>query len=201
MFRLALAALIAALLTAGWLDFKDVINAQTADICFGITAGLLAVVAAFAIRPPGEEVVEAFTGAVATLPEDVLTKLRERTIQAEELKKYIEVTSNEIFLRKLEDVLSNAIISRYKDSELERLMNELDAVERELRRADLIVSPKELPSRLRNSISEIKTTRDQSNVLDTILSELGYSRPTRSIVVALVSFVRGAVSLVLPFRL
>jgi hypothetical protein len=108
---------------------------------------LLAVVAAFAIRPPGEEVAEVFTGALTTMPEDVLVQLRERKIKSEELRQYIEFTSNEIFLRKMQTFLQNAILSKYKGSELEKLMLELDAVEMELAKANLPVSPSELPER------------------------------------------------------
>ncbi len=62
---------------------------------------MLAVVAAFAIRSRREEVAEVFTGELATMPEDVLAKLRERAIKSEGLGQYIEVASNEIFLTRL----------------------------------------------------------------------------------------------------
>lgn len=197
-YRLAVMALIIALLVIGWLDYGERIDQRITEVGFGITAGLLAVVAAFAIKPPGEEVAEAFTGAVATLPEDVLTKLRERTIQAEELQQYIDVTSHEIFLKKMEDVLRDAVISRYAGSELERLMLELDGVERELRRANLLVSPKELPERLRRTIAEIRSSKDRANALDQILAEVGYPPAVRSVIISSAQVVRKVLSLVYP---
>jgi hypothetical protein len=167
-------ALVIALFALGALDYRDMIPPKFADIGFGITAGLLAVVAAFAIRPPGDEVTEAFTTSISTLPEDVLVKLRERTVQSEELRAFIEVTSNQIFLQKMEEVLTDAIAGRFKGSEIERLLNELDVVEAQLREVNLPVTTKEIPDRLRRTISAIRLGKDQSSALDEILRQLGF---------------------------
>lgn len=147
-------------------------------------------VAAFAIRPLGDEVTEAFTGATATMPEDVLVKLRERTIQAEELKAYIEVKSNQVFLQKIESVLSTAIPTRYTGSELEQLVQELDGVEYELRRANLPTLSKNVPERLRRTIASIKSDKDKSSATDDFFRELGYSPFQRRVVALSIDVVR-----------
>lgn len=192
-FRLCLAVLVVVLLALAALDFYDKVPEKPADIGFAIIAALLAVVAAFAIRPPGDEVTEAFTGAMATMPEDVLVKLRERTIQAEELKAYIEVASNQVFLQKMEYVLSTAIVARYSGSEIERLVQELDKVENELRRANLPVLSKDIPDRLRRTIAAIKTDKDKSSATDDLLRELGYPAPLRKAISFMTDVVMGMV--------
>ena len=53
LYRLLVVILVLALLALGALDFYDKIPERLADIGFGVTAGLLAVVAAFAIIPIG----------------------------------------------------------------------------------------------------------------------------------------------------
>lgn len=95
-------------------------------------------VAAFAIRPPSDEVTEAFTSEIAT----------------------------------------------------ERLVQDLDGVEYELRRANLPVLSKNVPERLRRTIASIKSDKDQSSATDDFLRELGYSPFLRRVVALSIDVVR-----------
>ena len=99
----------------------DYVTDKSFAIVAAVVAGLVAVFAAFTPRPLGQEVTGAVDRVIAGYPAEVLVRLQEQTQQAQNLRNFIEIESNQIFLKKMQAYLENAILDRYKGSEIDKL--------------------------------------------------------------------------------
>jgi hypothetical protein len=165
LFRLLCVVFVLVLAALGAADYWDYITDKTFAIIAAVIACLVAVFAAFAPKPLGQEVAGAVDRVITGYPADVLLRLQEQTQQAQTLRNFIEIESNQIFLRKMQAYLEGAIMDRYKGSDIEKLIKDLSDVEARMQQANVTMSVAELPQELRRTINRIEQGRDEIAML------------------------------------
>jgi hypothetical protein len=191
LFRILAAACVVAVAALGVAEYWDYISEKTFAITTAVLAVLVAIFAAFAPRPVGQEVVGAVDKVLTGYPADVLLRLQEQTQQAQALRNFVEIESNQIFLRKMHSYLENAIIERYRGSEIEKLITDLSDVESRMKQSSVTVELSELPSELRRTISQIELRTDQISALKEVVRVTPMPSFLRSMFLGLLNFYSG----------
>lgn len=152
MFLLAVLAL-SVIQLAGLID----INTDLFAVVTTILVALATIFQIFAEKPLGKEDVSVAVDKVLLSYEtDTFQSLKQAKEEEKNIREFIEWKSNEIFLIKLRAYLENEIIRKYKGSELEQLVDELQRIENQLAGIDISYTEIDLPSRLKRLLHQLE---------------------------------------------
>jgi hypothetical protein len=152
-------------------------NGYITDKNFAILSAMIAILGGlfgvFANKTTVDEkdVSKAVGTVLLTYDEKTLKDLKLAKEEETKIRDFIENKSNEIFLLRLRSYLEAEIISKYKDSELAKLIADLEDVERELRAINVKYEEVELPERFKQVLSRLNVEERMNlylNLLDAI---------------------------------
>ncbi len=125
-------------------------------ISISIIAALATFIGWYATKPIGEEDVSIAVDKVLLEYESkTYQKLKEKKEEEQKISDFIEKKSNEIFLLKIKSFMEAEIIRKYNNSELPKMINELELIEKELDSIDVKYNEIELPHRLKTIIKDL----------------------------------------------
>ena len=117
-------------------------------------------------KPVEEDDVEvAIDKVLLTYDKDTFQQLKEAKEQHKEIVDFIEHRSNEIFLLKLRSYLQEEIETKFQNSELAKLIKDLEEVEAQLDAMNVEYNAIELPERFRQFLAQL----NQQEKLDLLL--------------------------------
>jgi hypothetical protein len=127
---------------------------------FALASGIIAVLASaleiLSSKPIGKgDVSVAVDKVLLTYDEDTLRALKEAKEEEQQIRAFVEHRSNEIFLLKMRAYLEEAIISKYRDSEIAKLVAELEQVETQLDSMNVQYGSIELPERFKDLLNRL----------------------------------------------
>ena len=121
-----------------------------------IIAALITIFGLFAIKPIGpEDVSVAIDKTLMKYEAETFEQLKKAKEEEQKISDFIENKSNEIFLLKLRSYLEEEILTKYKGSELSKLINELEKIEQELDSINTPFSEIELPDRFKKIVRDL----------------------------------------------
>jgi light-regulated signal transduction histidine kinase (bacteriophytochrome) len=130
LFRLLAFICLIVIMIISSLYYFDFIKETGFAISSGIIAILATIFGALATKPVEEDDVEvAIDKVLLTYDKDTFQQLKEAKEQHKELVDFIEHRSNEIFLLKLRSYLQEEIETKFQNSELAKLIKDLEEVE------------------------------------------------------------------------
>lgn len=148
-----------------WISQDSFVNSMT------IVASFVTFSAIFATKPLGaEDVSVAVDKVLLEYESKTYETLKERKEEEQKISEFIENKSNEIFLLKIRSFMEEEILRRYENSELPKMVNELEKIEKELDLIDVHYNEIELPIRFKKVLQDLNY-QDQvemyADVLDT----------------------------------
>ncbi len=140
---------------------------------FALLSGSLAVTASvldiFANKPVGkEEVGVAVDKLLLTYDIETIEELKEAKEEEQKLREFIDHRSNEIFLIRLRAYIEEQVISKYKNSEIAKLVGELEQVESQLDTMQVQYGEIDLPERFKKLLSRLNEEEKFNAYVDLI---------------------------------
>jgi DNA repair ATPase RecN len=168
-FRVLMVVCVLLVLSASCLYYFDKIETKFFAVASGALAVLATVFASLMARPSEPEDLAAVADKLLmTYDEDTLSKLRMAKAEESRLRTFIDFKSNEIFNLKLRTYLTEELEKKYKGSEIERLIEEIQEVETELRRLNVEFDETKLPERFKEFISHLERRRAVDLMLEMV---------------------------------
>lgn len=142
------------------LFYLEIIDNKIISVAIGLTAGFSAFFRIFSNPPPiarieKEDISIAADKLLLKYDEKALSELKQAKEQEVQIRNFIDVKSNEIFLLKLHNYLSELVKRKYDNSELAKLIEELNQVEKKMINNNISFQDVELPDRLKKLLKEI----------------------------------------------
>jgi len=148
------------------------------DKNFVIVSGLIAIVAAifsaFSNKPiEKEDVSVAIDKVLLTYDKEQFENLKSMKEEEQSIQDFIEFRSNEIFLLKLRSYIEDEIISKYNNSEISKLINELREIEDKLDSINVQYDDTKLPSRFKEIVQDLDR-EDKSELYSDLLDAMPF---------------------------
>jgi hypothetical protein len=133
---------------------------QIPDRVFAILSGLIAILASilglFADKPfDHKDVSIAVDKVLLTYEQETIESLRSAKNEELKIKDYIEHRSNEIFLLKVRSYIIQDLSEKFEKSDIARLVEELERVEKKLDEINVEYSDAEMPARFKKLLYEL----------------------------------------------
>jgi DNA repair exonuclease SbcCD ATPase subunit len=124
---------------------------------------------------------------LVSYPKDVLERLHEQTQEAESVRRFIEIESNQMFLRKMKQYLEDEIRRRYQGSEIQKLIADLRDVEDRMAASGMPVIAN-LPPGLRHTIGQLEKVKEQIDVLKQLVMAVPIPFFPRNFIIRMIDF-------------
>lgn len=145
------------------------ISSEVFGVFSGIIAVLISILGVYANKPVGKDDVSVAVDKVLTTYDiDTIAKLKQAQLEEQQIKEFIENRSNEIFLLKLREYLRQEIETKYRESEIAKLVQELEKVENKLDAMNVQYGSLELPTRFKKLLTELNQKEQVELVIDLI---------------------------------
>jgi hypothetical protein len=155
-FRILALLCLASIIVLAVFSYFKKIDAGFFALASAIIAVLASVLEILSNKPIGKgDVSVAVDKVLLTYREDTLQSLREAKEEEQQTREFIERHSNEIFLLKMRAYLEETIISKYQDSEIAKLIAELEQIETQLDSMNIQYSSIELPERFKSLLNRL----------------------------------------------
>lgn len=170
-FRFLAFLCIVIVIILSYLYYRGTIVDKNFLIANGIAAILAAGFGIFANKPvQKEDVAIAIDEVLLTYDEKTFNGLKKAKEEEKIIKQFIEYKSNEIFLVKLRSHLEEEIKTKYQNSELAKLVEDLQSVEKQLDAINVKYDPSQLPERFNKIIFQLNEQERMDFFLDMLKS-------------------------------
>jgi len=175
-FRELTLACLALIIILSTLYYLNIIAAKNFAILSGLIAILAAIFSAFSNKPiERDDVSVAIDKVLLTYDLDQFKNLKAMKDEEQSIRNYIEFRSNEIFLLKLRSYIVDEIIFKYNNSEISKLVNELQEIEAKLDSINVEYNAIKLPSRLQEIVQDLDSEEKikfYSDVMDALIDSI-----------------------------
>lgn len=138
------------------LYYSNVIKSDVFAIASAVTAILAGLFGIFASKPiDKDDVSVAIDKVLLTYDAKTVESLKEAKAEEQRIRDYIEHRSTEHFLIKIREYLVQQIEVKYRNSEIAKLMADLEQVESQLDGMNVQYASIELPERFRKLLNEL----------------------------------------------
>jgi len=169
-FRFLTFVCLAVIVFFAGLYYFSLISDKGFAISSGVIALLAGVLAMFANKPvEKDDVGVAVDKVLLTYDVETLQRLKQAKEEEVEIRDFIERRSNEIFLLKLRTYLQESVENKYKDSEIAKLITELEKVENLLDTMNVDYDPLQVPDRFKRLLKELNQEEQLNLYMDVFL--------------------------------
>ena len=145
----------------------DILTTKLFAVANAVTAIIAAFFGIFARKPIAKEDMSlAVEKVIANYDNETFLKLKQAKEEEERIRDYIENRSNEIFLLKLRGYLLEEIESKYINSDLAKLIGDLEKIEADLDAMNVTYKDIELPERFKKILGELNQQQKLDLYLD-----------------------------------
>lgn len=149
--------------------FFDKLADKTYAITSGITALFAAFFSVFASKPlESHDMVSAVDQLLTTYDKDTFDALKTAKEQELQIKEFIDVKSNELFLVKHRSFLEEEILNKYKGSDIEKMVGELVLIESKLDGLDVKYDEIDLPQRFKELLKDLDSAKQKELMIELI---------------------------------
>lgn len=144
------------ILVISWQYYSDSISEKLFAVANGVLAIMAAVFSIFAGKPiDKEDVSVAIDKVLLTYDAKAIESLKQVKEEEQRIKDYIEHRSTEYFLVKVREYLVQQIEVKYRNSELSKLITDLEQIELQLDNMNVQYASIELPERFKKILNEL----------------------------------------------
>lgn len=149
------------------LYYVKLISQDFFTISLTIVATFATFSAIFSTKPLGREDVSDAVGIVLeNYDVTEFQKLKEATEKEKELNDFIENKSNRIFLLKIRAYIEEEILKKYNNSELPKLIADLENIEKQLDSLKVTYNEIELPARFKKVLNDLNQQEQIEMLID-----------------------------------
>lgn len=149
------------------LYYKNIVSSENFAIGLGLIAILAGFFGIFAIKPiEKKDFSIAVDQVLLKYDEKTFRNLKEAKEQEQKIRNFIDHQSNEMFLLKLRSYIEEEILSKYNNSDIAKLINELEEIEAQLDSINVDYGEIKLPDRFKKLLKSMKRKEKLNLYLD-----------------------------------